>query len=193
MIGLLLERGSVTEKLIALCWLHEAEGVPELLAANPGLVVPTEDQIEIANAAKRNDAEAVRLMLQAGLPRSPLAASMEGRPSTGRHSTANLAMIQAILPLHPPLEDVANDFKSTPLGWATHGSEHGWYADSGDYAAAVEALLAAGSEAARDRGRDGGGEGRSEEVWIEGVRSNRAVSVAATSCCRGGALDGLAD
>ena len=144
-IGLLLERGSVTEKLIALCWLHEAEGVPELLAANPGLVVPTEDQIEIANAAKRNDAEAVRLMLQAGLPVTARG-QHGGTPIHWAAFHGNLAMIQAILPLHPPLEDVANDFKSTPLGWATHGSEHGWYADSGDYAAAVEALLAAGSK-----------------------------------------------
>jgi hypothetical protein len=32
-----------------------------------------------------------------------------------------------------------------PLGWALHGSENGWYRDTGDYAATVEALLEAGA------------------------------------------------
>jgi hypothetical protein len=40
---------------------------------------------------------------------------------------------------------VENDYKSSPLGWATYGSEHGWYAGSGDYAGTVEALLVAGA------------------------------------------------
>ncbi|KAJ3077865.1 hypothetical protein HK102_004915 [Quaeritorhiza haematococci] len=143
-IRLLLERSSVTERLIALSWLHDAAGVTEILAANPGLVVPTDDQAEIANAATRNDAEAVRLMLQAGLP-----VTARGRHgATPIHWAAfhgNVAMIQAILPFGPPLEDMENDYKSKPLGWAIHGSEQGWYSGSGDYAGAVEALLAAGA------------------------------------------------
>ena len=55
-------------------------------------------------------------------------------------------MIQAILPYGPPLEDAENEFKSTPLNWATYGSEHGWYRRTGDYVGVVEALLAAGSK-----------------------------------------------
>lgn len=143
-IRLLLERGSVTERLIALSWLHDAAGVTEILAANPGLVVPTDDQAEIARAATRNDTEAVRLMLRAGLPVT--ARGQHG--ATPIHWAAfhgNLAMIQAILPFGPPLEDIENDYKSKPLGWAIHGSERGWYSGSGDYAGAVEALLAAGA------------------------------------------------
>jgi hypothetical protein len=61
-------------------------------------------------------------------------------------------MIRAILPFGPPLEDIENDYKSKPLGWAIHGSEQGWYSGSGDYAGAVEALLAAGATAPETAG-----------------------------------------
>ena len=144
-IRLLLERSSVIETLIALCWLHDAAGVTDLLALNPGLVVPTEEQAEIAEAATRNDTEAMRLMLQAGLPVT--ARGQHG--ATPIHWAAfhgNLAMIRAILPFGPPLENSENEYKSSPLGWAAYGSEHGWYPGSSDHAGAVEALLAAGAK-----------------------------------------------
>ncbi|HWW00647.1 MAG TPA: hypothetical protein VNZ64_13190 [Candidatus Acidoferrum sp.] len=38
-----------------------------------------------------------------------------------------------------------SDFHAAPLGWAIHGSEPGWYHQTGDYAATVEALLHAGA------------------------------------------------
>ena len=38
------------------------------------------------------------------------------------------------------------DFQGTPLGWAIHGSEHGWYCRTGNYAATVELLLKAGAK-----------------------------------------------
>ena len=46
---------------------------------------------------------------------------------------------------HPPLEVKDADFNATPLGWAIHGSEHGWHCETGDYAATVEVLLKAGA------------------------------------------------
>ena len=137
------------ERLIALCWLHDAAGVTDLLAANPGLAVPADDQAEIAKAATRNDTEAVRLMLQAGLPVTA-AASTGPRRSTGRlprqprHDTGDSAVRSSA-------GGRENDYKSKPLGWATYGSEHGWYSGSGDYTGAVEALLAAGAKVPRRR------------------------------------------
>jgi hypothetical protein len=44
------------------------------------------------------------------------------------------------------LEVTDADFNSTPLGWAIHGSEHGWHRETGKYAATVEALLNAGAK-----------------------------------------------
>src|SRR5438105_9506523 len=51
-----------------------------------------------------------------------------------------------ILRHQPELEDIENDFKATPLGWATHGSENGWHREKGDYASTVEALIKAGAK-----------------------------------------------
>jgi hypothetical protein len=45
-----------------------------------------------------------------------------------------------------PLDDAENDFDATPIGWATHGSEHGWHRRTGNFPAVVEALLEAGAK-----------------------------------------------
>ena len=37
-------------------------------------------------------------------------------------------------------------YNSPPLGWAIHGSEHGWNCGAGNYAGTVEALLQAGAK-----------------------------------------------
>jgi ankyrin repeat protein len=58
----------------------------------------------------------------------------------------NLDMVRALLRSNPPLEDADNDFHATPMGWATHGSQHGWHRKSGNYPAVVEALLEAGAK-----------------------------------------------
>jgi hypothetical protein len=47
---------------------------------------------------------------------------------------------------NPPLDDAENDFASPPIGWATHGSEHGWHHRTGSYPDVVEALLGAGAK-----------------------------------------------
>jgi len=57
----------------------------------------------------------------------------------------NVGMVRDILQRDPPLEFEDADFHSTPLGWAVHGSEHGWHARTGDYPAVVELLLNAGA------------------------------------------------
>ena len=56
-------------------------------------------------------------------------------------------MVRVILQHNPPLE-VANDatFGAPPIGWAVHGSEHGWHCKTGDYAGTIRALLAAGAK-----------------------------------------------
>jgi hypothetical protein len=55
-------------------------------------------------------------------------------------------MAREILRHQPPLEVTDADFNATPLGWAIHGSEHGWYCRTGNYAGTVEALLQAGAK-----------------------------------------------
>ena len=58
----------------------------------------------------------------------------------------NLEMAREILRHNPPLEQMDGDFKSTPLGWAIHGSENGWHCETGDHGATAEALLTAGAK-----------------------------------------------
>ena len=83
-------------------------------------------------------------MLAAGLPVD----ARSQHQATPLHWAAfhgNHEMIQLILGYGPPLEIRDADFEGTPLGWAVYGSEHGWFAQSGDYAAAVATLLEAGA------------------------------------------------
>jgi hypothetical protein len=60
-------------------------------------------------------------------------------------------MAREILRYHPPLELTDADFHSTPLGWAIHGSEHGWYCKTGNYAGTVKELLKAGARIPKKR------------------------------------------
>lgn len=58
----------------------------------------------------------------------------------------NAQMTETILRFGPPLEATDADFNGTPLRWAIHGSEHGWYCRTGDYGATVESLVRAGAK-----------------------------------------------
>lgn len=54
-------------------------------------------------------------------------------------------MIRKILDFGPQLEIADADFHSTPLGWAIHGSQHGWHCHTGDYPATAQLLLEVGA------------------------------------------------
>ena len=134
-------------KLIVSCWLNDEAGVKTLLREQDGLAARLMESYarQVADAARNNNASAVRLMLTATLPVQ----------ATGQHGATplhwaafhgNTEMIKVILPYKPPLEMLDADFHSTPLGWAIHGSEHGWYCRTGDYAGTVAALLEAGAK-----------------------------------------------
>lgn len=145
-VALLMDRTPDDLKLAMACELGEEEPFRAMLAANPGLVsaLSEEARRRLPDAAHANNLRAVRLMLDAGWP-----ADAKGQHGgTALHWACfhgNPQMTRDILARHPPLEDADNDFHSTPLGWATHGSEHGWRRQTGDYPAAVELLCAAGA------------------------------------------------
>ncbi len=145
---LLMERCPAGEKLLNACWLHDQKMVESLLAQSPALVasLPPAGRRHLAHAARNNDLAAVRLMLKAGLPVD----AVSQHHSTALHWAAwhgNVEMVQLILQHQPELENTDNDFKATPLGWATHGSESGWHKENGDFASTVEALIKAGAKA----------------------------------------------
>jgi ankyrin repeat protein len=143
---LLMDRSPVEVKLLEACWLGDDAALQALGASHADLarkLLPA-DQRQVADAARNNETAVVRSMLKLGLPVD--AKSQHG--ATPLHWAAfhgNCEMVKEILPFGPPLEATDADFNGTPLGWALHGSEHGWCAHTGDYPATVEALLQAGA------------------------------------------------
>jgi ankyrin repeat protein len=144
---LLLDHSPADVKLIVACWAADENAVQSLVAGNPGLAAGlTEgDRRQIAHAARNNNTAAVRVMLGAGLPVEALG-QHRATPLHWAAFHGNLEMTRDILRHRPPLDATDADFRSTPLGWAIHGSEHGWHCRTGDYAATVDALFNAGAK-----------------------------------------------
>jgi Ankyrin repeats (3 copies) len=145
-LRLLMERSPLEAQQIAACWLLDGATVAALRAQHPDLAghLSEANRNEMAQAARNNDTQAVLLMLEAGLPVSA-PGQHRGTPLHWATWHGNLALVQALLRSNPLLEDAENDFHATPLGWATHGSEHGWHRRTGNYRDVVEALLEAGA------------------------------------------------
>ncbi len=144
---LLMERTPADEQLLVACWLHDGEQVAGLLREQGDLAAKLSPagRRQIAHAARNDDPVAARLMLSAGLPVD----ARSQHNATTLHWAAfhgNVELAETILRRNPPLECVDSDFNGTPVGWAIHGSEHGWHKESGDYAGTVEALIRAGAK-----------------------------------------------
>lgn len=141
LFAFLLDRCPADEKLLNACWLGD-EGLARSLR---GVALPEPARRHLAHAARNNNLRAVELMLEACLP---IDAGSQHH-ATALHWAAfhgNVAMIRLLLPHHPDLNNTDNDFKSTPLGWAKYGTEHGWHRDAGDYPGAIAALVEAGGK-----------------------------------------------
>ncbi len=145
-VALLMSRTDDATKLALACEQGDEKGVDAILGAHPNLTAALSPahRRRIVSAAMDNNTNAVRLMLRAGWPSS----STEQRGATALHWASfhgNLGMAQEILRHDPPLEAKDAGYQSTPMGWAIHGSLHGWHRDKGDYAGVVKALLDAGA------------------------------------------------
>ena len=145
-LNILMDRSPTDMRLLNACLLGDEPTVQALLENHPELmqVLSETDRRQISNAAEDNNTDAVRLMLKCGWPVDG------GQGPTPLHWAAwhgNTEMVRVILQHNPPLE-VANDatFGAPPIGWALHGSEHGWHCKTGDYAGTIRALLAAGAK-----------------------------------------------
>lgn len=145
-VTLLVERSPVSVTFSDACWRGDRETAASILNANPEVAstLTDADRRLVAHAARNNNAAVVEFMLEHGWP----ADATSQHQATFLHWAAfhgNAGMTEAILRFGPPLEVTDRDHGSTPLGWAIHGSEHGWHARTGDYGATVAALLRAGA------------------------------------------------
>lgn len=147
-VRLLMERSPAEVRFLAACWMADENEVRQSLTLHPGVreALSANDRRHVALAARNNRTDVVRVMLAAGFP-ADATGEHDGTPLHWAAFHGNTEMIQAILNYHPPLEQTDRSFQATPLGWAIHGSEHGWHAKTGNYPAAVERLLQAGAKA----------------------------------------------
>lgn len=148
MARLLMDRTPDDMKLAVACELGDEALVRRLVAQNPGIAsaLTAEDRRKLADAARNENVNAVRLMLEAGWP-----VDVRGQHNAtalhwaGFHGNAGMARV--LLEHAAPLEVKDDDFGGTPLNWAIYGSRHGWRCKTGDYSGTVEALLSAGAQA----------------------------------------------
>lgn len=150
-VALLMERSPDDLKLAVACELGDEALFRQLVTLHPDLAVQLSPGLaaKLAHAARNNDSKAVRLMLEAGWP-VDARGQHDGTPLHWAAFHGNLEMTHLLLRKNPPLELEDADFHATPLGWAIHGSEHGWHAATGNYAGVVDALLRAGAKAPKE-------------------------------------------
>jgi hypothetical protein len=146
-LRVLFERSPAAVKLITLCWMGDEAALQTIRMEHPGIAdgLSDSDRRHVAHAARNNETAVVRLLLESGLPVD----AKSQHQATPLHWAAfhgNIEMTRMLLRFAPPLEATDADFHGTPMGWAIHGSENGWYCKTGDYAATVEALIQAGAQ-----------------------------------------------
>ena len=142
----LMARSPAVTALAAACEVGDEALVGEQLKTHAiGEQTMTERQRRrVVDAAEINNGNGVRLMLRAGWP-----IDVRGKHgATALHFAAwhgNSSVVRDLLARQPALEVQDQDFGMSPLGWALHGSLHGWNCSRGDYGGTVAALLAAGA------------------------------------------------
>ena len=146
-LHLLMQRSSLAQRFAQACELGDEETANAVLKKHPDVTKTMWPQAErrIVGAAFRNHTRAVEMMLGAGWP----AAVLGENDHTPLHWAAfhgNAEMVRILLANGANLEAEDKQFKSTPLGWALHGSEHSWRRQEGNYPRTVELLLAAGAK-----------------------------------------------
>ena len=122
------------EYFLNACWLHEEVACP----------VPVHEftpaaRRHLAHAARNNDTTTATLLLAVGFPLD----ARSQHNATVLHWAAfhgNTGLVGRLLAAGADSRDTNNDYQSTPLDWATHGSKNGWYPNVGDYPKTVQLL-----------------------------------------------------
>jgi ankyrin repeat protein len=143
---LLMERTPDDLKLALACELGDEATFREFLSKHADVVstLSETDKQKLPNAAQNNNAEAVRLMLEAGWPvDTPGDAGATALHWAGFNGNAE--MVRTILRFHPTLELKSREYTGTALFWAVYGSGNGWRRETGDFVGAIRALLDAGA------------------------------------------------
>jgi ankyrin repeat protein len=135
------------DRFLGACHRADRAAIRQLLAVSPDLPgrLAEPDLGALADAAEYGSTAAVRLMLEVGFP----VGALRDDGATALHAAAyagRTTMIELLLARGADVNASDGRWGSTPLAWATVGSgERPRSAIDADWAAAVRALLAAGS------------------------------------------------
>jgi ankyrin repeat protein len=147
-LGELMARSPATLRLAVAGAAGDETAIRELLAGDPSLVsrLSDEERAVLADAARDNDLRAMQVMLAAGWP-VDVRGQHRATPLHWAAWNGNVEMIRELVRYRAPIDVRGDEYDGTPLQWAIYGSAHGWRRETGDYAGAVEALVAAGAQA----------------------------------------------
>lgn len=134
----LMERSPAELRVAVACAVGDDAAIEKVAVQSEGR--------RIADAAQSNDAAAVARFLRAGWPVDARGQHrMTPLQWAAFHGNAEIA--RQLIQAGAAVDLGGNDFGGDAMGAALHGSVHGWYAKTGDYAGVVEALLDAGAGA----------------------------------------------
>ena len=128
------------------CELGDADIFRRTFAQKPDFTSTLSENTarKLPDAAQSNNAQAVRLMLEAGWP-----VNTPGEMgATALHWAAfngNPEMTADILRFGPTLELKSVEYSGSALSWAIYASGNGWRRDTGDFVTTVRLLLEAGA------------------------------------------------
>jgi ankyrin repeat protein len=146
-LALLNAHAGPRERFLDALWSQDLATADALLAEDTSLVGKLDAAAlnQVADAARNNQADVVRAMLDRGFPLN--ATSQHG--ATPLHWAAyhgNSELLADLLGRGAPIELKDADYDGPPLGWAIHGAADSWNGiSSDDHAGCVAALLDAGA------------------------------------------------
>jgi ankyrin repeat protein len=147
-LDFLLSRAPSLDRVMQALWSGDGDAADAVLVAEPTVIEQAPPQIlrQVADAARNNNAAAVKAMLERGLP--VIAVSQHG--ATPLHWAAfhgNSDMLADVLSYGPPIEMRDRDFSGTPMGWAVQGATGHWHGIStAKHGECARLLLDAGAE-----------------------------------------------
>jgi ankyrin repeat protein len=147
-LDLLLTRAPALDRAMHALWSGDGDAADAVLAIDPALIERAPPQVlrQVADAARNNDAAAVKAMLVRGFPVT--AVSQHG--ATPLHWAAfhgNPDMLREVLRHGPPLDLRDRDFGGTAMGWVINGAAGHWRGIStAKHDACARLLLDAGAQ-----------------------------------------------
>jgi hypothetical protein len=130
--------------LIGACWREDENAVQALLHENPGVIasLTTQDQSNVATAARAGRLQVVRMMLDAGFGLEVPADDLNATALMYAATTGDAPMVEMLLRRGARV-DVKNSYGGQPLGSAIYCAAH-FNPDRATYAKTVRLLLDAG-------------------------------------------------